>query len=457
MEMRIFIGLTEVSGYYSNLKKGFDEMGVPAAYVSLYAHPFKYGDVEEQWWLPKLARYCVQRRIGQLSANPVVRILWLAAVMGSRFLLFIWALCRFDAFIMGGGSSFFRFREFPILKLFGKRIVYMFHGTDSRPGYMDGFCEDIPRLSPRPFEILYGISSQDTGASEEVALRLRGYLKATHRRKTNVMRVEKYADVLVNHPAHGHFHTRPFVPSLIVGLPYQFKALAPILEDNGRESVRVLHSPSHPEGKGTIYIRAAIETAKAKGLKIEYIEITGRPNVEVLAELQRCDFVVDQAFSDYPMAAFAMEAAFFAKPAIVGGYYADRICKDIPQEDVPPSLFCHPDQMADAIAKLATDIPFRSDLGVRAQVFVEQKWIAREVAGRYLKLLQREIPHKWIFNPENIEYVQGMGQPEERTRAIVRALVERHGRTALFLGNRPALEQRFVDFAFGSNRAPTVS
>lgn len=455
--MRIFIGLTEVSGYYSNLKKGFEELGIPTAYVSLYAHPFKYEEVEEQWWLPRLARYCVQRRISRLSAGLPVRVFWLAAVTWSRFLLFIWALWRFDAFIMGGGSSFFRFREFPILKLFRKRIVYMFHGTDSRPGYMDGFCEDVPRLSPRTFEDLYHASSQDPDANEEVVLRLRGYLQATHRRKTNVMRVEKYADVSVNHPAHGHFHTRPFVPSVIVGLPYHFKAVSPTSTNNGRESVRVLHSPSHPEGKGTIYIRAAIEKAKAKGLEIDYVEITGRPNTEVLAELQRCDFVVDQAFSDYPMAAFAMEAAFFAKPAIVGGYYADRIGKDIPQEYVPPTLFCHPDQIAEAIAKLATDVPFREDLGARAQAFVERRWVAREVAGRYLKLLQGEIPQDWIFSPEHIQYVQGMGQPEARTSAIVRALVERHGRTALFLCHQPALEQRFLDFAFESKSTSTAS
>ena len=142
---------------------------------------------------------------------------------------------------------------------------------------------------------------------------------------------------------------------------------------------------------------------------------------------------------------------------MVGGYYFDKILKDLPAEYIPPSMFCHPEGMAEAITRLAKDKEYRQRLGARAQAFVEQKWMAREVAGRYLKLLQGEIPHEWIFNPENIEYVQGMGQPEARTKAIVRALVERHGRTALFLGDRPALEQHFVDFAFESERAPTAS
>lgn len=455
--MRIFIGLTEVSGYYSNLKKGFDELGIPTAYVSLYAHPFNYGGVEERWWLPRVARYCVQERISRLRASLPVRVFWLVAVSVSRILLFFWALWRFDAFIMGGGSSFFQFREFPILRLFGKRIVYMFHGTDSRPGYMDGFCEDVPRLTSRSFEDLYCDRFQDAAANEEVLLRLLGYQQATRRRKTNVARVEQYADVSVNHPAHGHFHTCSFVPSVIVGLPYQFKAVPPSVRDERREGVRVLHSPSHPEGKGTAYIRAAIEKAKSNGVAIDYVELTGRPNAEVLAELQRCDFVVDQAFSDYPMAAFAMEAAFFAKPAIVGGYYADRIEKDIPREYIPPTLFCHPDQLAAAIIKLATDVPFRMDLGARAQAFVERRWIAREVAGRYLKLLEGSFPRDWVFRPDQIEYVQGMGQPEARTKAVVRALVEHHGRSALCLDHRPALEQRVLDFAFDTKTAASMT
>ena len=46
----------------------------------------------------------------------------------------------------------------------------------------------------------------------------------------------------------------------------------------------------------------------------------------ILAELARCDFVIDQLYSDYPLPGLATEAAWFGKPTVVGGYaqYAIR-------------------------------------------------------------------------------------------------------------------------------------
>ena len=40
--MRIFLGLTEVSGFFSRLKLGLDELGIPCEYVTLQQHRFAY-------------------------------------------------------------------------------------------------------------------------------------------------------------------------------------------------------------------------------------------------------------------------------------------------------------------------------------------------------------------------------------------------------------------------------
>lgn len=449
--MRIFIGLTEVSGYYANLKRGFDELGVPATYVTLHAHPFGYGELGGQTGLPALARYCVERRVALANRRSLRGAFWLAMVLLTRVPLLLWALARFDVFILGGGSSFLRRVELPLLRLLGKRVIYMFHGTDSRPGYIDGFCEGIPRLSESPFEELSARAERDPDAAAELAARVRGYLKATRRRWSNVRWVERFADVVISHPAHGHFHTRPFAMSLIVGLPYQFRGSAAGASGRSPDpsAVRVLHSPSQPEGKGTYAIRRAIEAVRRRGVAIELVEITGRPNAEVLEELRRCDFVVDQAFSDYPMAAFAMEAAFFGKPAVVGGYYADRVGSEIAEEWIPPTEFCHPDRIAEAIERLARDPAYREDLGARARDFVQRNWAAREVAARYLRLIRGDVPREWLFDPREVRYALGIGQPEVRTRAILRAILERHGTEALRLTDKPDLEALFVALARG--------
>ena len=40
--MRVFIGLTEVAGYFGNLAKGLRELGIETTLVDLYSHPFEY-------------------------------------------------------------------------------------------------------------------------------------------------------------------------------------------------------------------------------------------------------------------------------------------------------------------------------------------------------------------------------------------------------------------------------
>src|SRR3990170_1211052 len=60
-----------------------------------------------------------------------------------------------------------------------------------------------------------------------------------------------------------------------------------------------------------------IKKMQLKGHSIELIEIIRKTNAEVLDELSRCDFIIDELYSDAAMAGFATEAAFFGKPAIV--------------------------------------------------------------------------------------------------------------------------------------------
>ena len=55
-------------------------------------------------------------------------------------------------------------------------------------------------------------------------------------------------------------------------------------------------------------------------MNIEFVEITNRPNSEVIAKLQQCDLVIDQLYSDSTMTGIAYEAAELAKPTIVSGY-----------------------------------------------------------------------------------------------------------------------------------------
>lgn len=442
--MRILLGLTEVSGFFARLKQGFDELGVEAVHVSLQPHRFSYsGKVQAPPRVVAWAQYTVAQRLRAARSAAPGRAFWLAAVIFTRLLLFAWALGRFDVFILGAGSSFFSFRELPLLRLLGKKVIYTLHGTDSRPPYIDGFFDPAQ----------YGLPVRATHASEIDTPRQRAerfalaYAAIARQRRRQVQTIERNTVAVLCGPSYSHFLTRPFVSFYAVGVPTS--AVQGISESrrplqNGQ--VRILHAPSELRGKGTHEIRSAIATLQARNLPIEYVEISDRPNAEVMAEIARCDMVIDQLYSDTPMASFAAEAGLLSKPAVVGGYYSASVRGHVPADQIPPTAFCHPDKLADTVAALVTDPAARAQLGADAQRFVMERWDAKVVASRFLQILDG-VPPAWLIYPHQVTYLHGAGLSESQASANVAALISLGGVEALQLSHRPDLERLFAHFA----------
>ena len=446
--MRVFLGLTEVSGFYSHLKRGFDAIGVPAELVTLSLHRFSYDDRHPSI-IVRMAQWAVERRFSNIHSSPPVRIFWSSLAGITRVNLLVWALIRFDIFVFCCATSFFRFRELPLLKLLGKKVIYNFHGTDGRCGFMDGFAEDM--FMPERLREGTGYIGplRDTDTERVKNYKIAAYAALTAFRKKNVNYIDRYADVIINSPSHGQHHTRPFVQRLVIGMPYmQDAALIEKYQASGNDAeVMILHSPSYPEGKGSPIIRKAITSLRAKGHKIRFVEITGRPNREVLELIAQCDFVIDQLFSDMAMVGFATEAAFFGKPAIVGGYYAAHQSADIVAEWIPPTLFCQPEDIEAALEKLVVNKEFRKNLGRRARDFVEARWLASRSAERMLALVQGDFPKEWLFNPANCDYILGMGMPKESVKQVMRGMLINYGIESFMLSDKPRMEKLIQDFA----------
>ncbi len=440
--MRVFLGLAEVSGFYTNLKKGFDAIGVHSELVTLSQHRFDYENLHRSIWI-RMAQAAVSGRFRHRNASALVRMTWSVLVGISRALLLAWALLRFDVFVFCCATSFFQFRELPLMKLLGKKVIYNFHGTDGRCGFMDGFAEDMFM----PLRLREGTGYigplRDTDSEAVKAQKTDAYAAITALRKANIDRIDRYADAIINSPSHGQHHTRPFVQRLIIGMPYMPDRELIDAKKNRKSSdhVRILHCPSYPEGKGTLEIRKAVSAVRARGYAIDFIEMTGRPNREVLENIRECDFIIDQLYSDMAMVGFATEAAFFGKPAIVGGYYSGQQTQDIAEEWIPPTLFCLPEELEPAIEKLVRDTSFRYDLGQKARAFVEERWLASKSAERILTLAKGTIPEEWLYDPKNCNYVGGMGLSENQLEAIITELHARYGMGVFRLSDKPLMEQ----------------
>lgn len=431
---KIFIGLTEIAGCYNNLRKGFEELSVECDFITLNEHRFKYGQQQKSNFLIKLAKYAAKKQSATPKSNLLLKVWWKSLHHLLRMILFIWALLKYDVFIFGYQSSFLFFYDLPILKLLQKKIIYRFNGSDSRPPYIDGFI------------------------GRNADLTIENLIKRTWKQKNVLKKIEHYADVIISYPLYSHLHERPFVSSAFIGIPYELNNKFPLNEKvSNKNNIRILHSPSYPEAKGTPRIRQAIKSLQARGYPIAFIEITGKPNVTVLNELAHCDFIIDQLYSDTPMAAFATEAAFLGKPAIVGGYCQEEIRGIYPADNIPPVHFCHPDEIEEAIEKLILDEEYRMKLGRMAKQFVEIHRSPKTVAKRFLQLIEGDIPKDWLFNPKDIRYLYGGGLSESRVKKLIGEVIEAGGKDALQLSDKRELERMFVEFAYSGTNALSAS
>ncbi len=337
---RVFLGLIEIAGYYSGLHEALQDQGIESCVVDLGRHPFRYR--AENSDDPVVAR--IVGRVRDLRPIPgggiAPRFLWRSAWFGARVLLFAWALVRFDVFVLSTGQSFLRWRDLPLLHLLGKRLIFVFHGSEARPAYIDG-----QKMTP------------------ERALSTAECIAAARRQKAMIRRVERYADVIVAQPTFSHFFERRVVNWFVVGVPWREQAPRATDDQSDKATIRIVHSPSDPPIKGSRRIRDAIAQLKSEGLALELIELQGVPNDVVLAELGRCDFAIDQLYSDAPMVGFATEAAVASKPAIVGGYAWEANRLAFGPLPFPPVEECSPDSLIEAIRHLATDAAYRERLG----------------------------------------------------------------------------------------------
>lgn len=419
--MRILIGTTEISGLAADLCKSLCLAGEHARLVLRHPHRFAYATERPN------ALVRVWHRLHQTGGLGLVgRALARGARWCWSLLVLGWAIRRFDTFLYLFGVGVTNSPlEFKLLRLLGKRVIVFYVGSDERPPFMDG-----------------AVCLGDPAPSIE---QLRKLILAKKRR---ILQCEKYASLCIGSPFSGQFHERSFVKCFSLGIPRHIDApvqTMPMAEK--AVTVRILHAPSQLAAKGSKVIEEIIRDLSAEGLLIEYVRLENASNEQVLREIELCDFVVDQLYSDTPMSAFPTEAAYLGKPAVVGGYLAEQLNRFLPADDIPPTLFVRPEQLQDAIRRLVVDAGYRRHLGHQAQEFVRSRWSSEEVARRYMLLFRDQIPAEWWFDPRQIEYFHGFGLPSQRLGQLVHQLHKLYGRESLCLTDKPELEGRLLALA----------
>lgn len=419
----VFIGPVEICGIAKALEAGFIHLGHKATVVLSSPHIFNYGNNQTTSRLHKLWGKLGQLRYQANNQQFFKKLFFYAMHSAVSWGVLLNALFRFDAFLFLFSQTITNTKaELWLLRLLKKKIIFIYVGSDARPLYMDG-GECLP------------VDSLDIAQ----------LVKKVRLQQQRLRYQEKMADYIVNSPSCAHFNTKPYINWFCMGVPKVINCAASPMPH--QQAVRILHSPSNAKIKGTSVIKGAIASLQQKGYVIEFILLENMNNAEVLQELASCDFVVDQLYSDTPMAVLATEAAHFAKPSVVGGYFSKHVSNTIPLEVTPPSLYVMPSDIEAAIEKMILQPEFRKALGQQAQQFVRSEWNYQAVAARYLRLLNDDVPQIWYLNPNDTNYLHGCGLSEEDSASVVTRLTEFGSDSLLLVEDKPLLKQQLLQRA----------
>lgn len=425
--VRILLGYSDVAAYLSGLKSALEGAGATATLVDLTSDrlDFRRPSGAARAKGARLLQHGVTRAIRRVSGRLPVAIRTATKTL-ARLLILPIAILRYDAVILSGIDVLPGGLDLRILKAFRRRVIVVFTGSDHRPPYLNS--KWVRELDQR-------------GSAWMAA--------ETRRLCRRVEAAERFADVIVAHPASAQFHRRQFIAVLRAGLPISLESQGPGV-DGRRDAagpVRLLHCPTDPIGKGTDQIRSAVDAVRARGLAVDLTEISGRPHSEVIAALAGCDLLVDEVFSDTPMGVLAAEAAFLGKPTLVSGYLAADEASLATLGANPPTHFVAPDQLAAALETLVRDAKGRLDLGQTARSYVSEGWALPAIAARYLRLVSGDIPADWWSRPADVTYASGWGLPHEELARALRILIGEMGPDATQLPPASPVRRQLLDMA----------
>lgn len=431
--MRIFIGPNEIAGQYRNLAIALKSIHIECDYYIFDEDSFRYGgDIGAS----RLPFYIRRLSLFRKTTGPIRRKLYSLAIEALAVVFFLRSLFIYDAFVFGFGRSLLRWNlDLPVLRFFGKRIVAnMSHGSDMTPSYIDGAFLDLDMSMPK----------------------VDFHLERISKLRARIKRFERYASYIIGSPiSSSFFSNKPFISIFHIGRVSQgFRASEFEMAANGKtdnntgNKIKILHAPSHAPGKGTLIIRDIINRLIERGYSIEFREVSGRDNDVVLKELQWCDLVLDQVYSDLPMSGFAAEAACFGKPTVVSGYDLVALKGAVLGECFPPTIICSPDNLSEALSKLLDSPSDIAKAGREAKEFVYGQCGEINVAKRYLSLLSDQpVPPSWWYDPKSTVFLHGYGLHESSSKKMVSEMIEHYGVEGLGLSHRPDLEAAFLNYA----------
>lgn len=406
--MHIYVGPVEISGIYGKISEELKNYDLQVTFAPLYKNNFNFNRSDKEPSATRFAHWIINRHD---RSNFVLKYFYKLLFLFFLVSHFTFALIKYDTYLFTWGLSLLpKNLDLPILKFFGKRVVSVIgHGSEARPVFMS-----------------FQNSFLD---SDETAKKMVRKIKIQF---DNLKRIQKYSDELIALPTTSQFINRRSINFYSLGIPTSINK-EPLGLDNTSSAmidkrVKIMHFPSNPGPKGTEIIESLLNQIKNFIPNIEFIQPGKLTNSEVLELMCTADLIIDQMWSDIPMAVVGTEAASLRVASVTFGE-ASEIWKSL-EEKVPfPSDSYFP--TADFIKVVEALILSESDrrkLAAAQQDFVTKNWEVNSVAGRYAKILKGiEFDESWYFNPSEFKYAWGAGLPKSMVLQQVSSVYKRYG------------------------------
>lgn len=321
-----------------------------------------------------------------------------------------------------GESATGKPKEFRVMRKLGKKLIFVFHGSDVRPAYLNG-------------AIWRGKS-----------IELGNLRKLVRYQKKVVKRAEKYASLIVCWSGITHFFSKTVHLHEHLGFPLSswHDLVNPVEPSkpnlNRTESVRVLHAPSSPAAKGTPEIESVLASLQTSEALLEYERISGLPNSSVLEKIKGADFVIDQLYADTAGGVFAAEASLLGKAVVVGVLDKNWLTEFL-GSSTPPTCLIDPMDLAMEVRTLATDPEYRQKRAEEARSFFSHLWNPENVARQYISVLDNHENRSTGVDPRTIHQARGGYAPRDQISERLKEYLKRFGVKALGLGHNVKLEE----------------
>jgi len=321
---RIFIGVTEISGFGIKFKQAFNKIGVKADFYEYNKHPFGFKS----------------DRIITFSANRFLKKI-------QKVFLLTKIIFKYDYFLFISTNSLLpKYRDIKLLRKFGKKTMIMFSGCDVR------IPDSVMKFKWNP--------------CRECTQEYKDYVGCVIESKKMIIREAEEAFNLIGSPmeAAGYLN-KPFYNWFGQFNPEDFPK-EKYSNYQLHKPIKIFHAPSHPVYKGTKYINDVIEKLKIK-YTLEYKALSNVSYETYLNELSDSDLIIDQMLLG-TYGSVGIEAMFMYKPVVC---YLREDFWEIVKNDCP-IYNANPDNLYEVLDNILSNPSQLKETGKKSRQFAEK-------------------------------------------------------------------------------------